>query len=151
MTQSEFWPRSSGICFPGWSDSDSKTGLKIIGQEIATNSWWDLLCVFLALMISILFHSTAAGKYGFASASVAAMPWLPCLHLYLYLFLCLSNSAAQYVANGAERLQVHPGDLLDGSVLDSHPTHAKSVDHEMNSHKYNAGKARSSHQKHQKL
>lgn len=100
-------------------------------------------------MISILFHSTAAGKYAFASAFFAAMP--ASLHLYLYLFLWLSNSAAQYVANGAERLQVHPGDLLDGSVLDSHPTHAKSVDHEMNSHKYNAGKARSSHQKHQKL
>jgi len=68
--------------------------------------------------------------------------WLAvCLHLYICISFCLSYSLqAQYVAKAVERLQVHSG--ICGYVLDSHPTHAKSVDHEMNSHKYNGGKSK---------
>jgi len=59
--------------------------------------------------------------------------------IYICIFFCSSNSA-QYVATRPKGLQVHPG--ICGCVLDSHPTHAKSVDHEMNSHKYNGGKSK---------
>lgn len=112
-------------------------GFGIIEQEIATNSWWDLLCVFWGPNDFYFFFFVLLQP-----AMAYADRWLAvCLHLYICISFCLSYSLqAQYVAKAVERLQVHSG--ICGYVLDSHPTHAKSVDHEMNSHKYNGGKSK---------
>lgn len=130
MTQFElkFWPRSSG-CFPGSVSESSNRKLLQILDEIY------YVC-FGALMISIFFFVLLQLAMAYADRWLAV-----CLHLYICISFCLSYSLqAQYVAKAVERLQVHSG--ICGYVLDSHPTHAKSVDHEMNSHKYNGGKSK---------
>lgn len=83
------------------------------------------MCVLGPLMISILFH-----VYSWA------------LSVCIFICACFGSSHCQHSTwpKGYEFIRGICGSVLDSGywILDSHPTHAKSVDHEMNGHKYNA-------------